>query len=86
MKESTTHHKATHREWAAYAQRPELPESVQKSVFKGIIRGEVCKVPVTSWTCYLIDGEVTGWYSESLDHQPSVSSLSGVYMLVVSTQ
>lgn len=86
MKESTTHHKATHREWAAYAQRPELPESVQKSVFKGIIRGEVCKVPVTSWTCYLIDGEVTGWYSESLDHQPSVSSWSGVYMLVVSTQ
>lgn len=45
VKERKTHRKATHGEWAAYAQIPELPESIQKSVFKDIIRGEGCKVP-----------------------------------------
>ena len=58
----------------------------RKVFLKASLGVKVARCLVTSWTCYLIGGEVTGWYSESLDHQPSVSSWSGIYMLVVSTQ
>ena len=50
--------------------------------------GEVCRMlpwGISSWTLvWLVGGEVTGWCFGNLHDQPSGSSQSGIYVLVVS--
>ena len=60
--------------------RPRLPDGFQGRTFKGNICGEGCSV----WTfLWLVDGQVTGWCFWDLNHQPSGSRQSSVYLLVV---
>ena len=60
--------------------RPRLLDGFQGRTFKGNICGEGCSV----WTfLWLVGGQVTGWCFWNLNHQPSGSRQSSVYLLVV---
>ena len=64
-----------------------LRRPFQGRVFKGKTRGEGCRMRDQLWTFFwLVGGEVTGWCFGNLNHQPSDSNCSGVYVLVVSMQ
>ena len=63
--------------------RPELPSGFQGRVFKCNIWGKGCSLLTFFW---LAGGKLTGWCFGNLNHQPSCSNQSGVYMLVVSTE
>ena len=67
--------------------RPELPDGFQGSVFKGKVRERVVGCGISSCMSFrLVGGEVAGQYLGNLNHQPSGSNRSGVYVLVVSMQ
>ena len=60
---------------------PNSPMAFREGFFKATFGVRAVRCIIFFW---LVGAEVTGWYFRNLNHQPSSSYQSGVYMLVVS--
>ena len=58
--------------------KPELPDGLQKRVFKGKVREMIARCVISLWTSFLlVGGEVTGWCFRDLNYQPLIPTSSG---------
>ena len=83
-----THYGVKHGDQATYAKKNlKFPTGFPVGVFKVRVRERLTECVVNLGTIlWLVDGEVTGWWFENLNHQHSGSNQSGIYVFVASVQ